>query len=131
MNNEKELTVEFIKVRLLDAELKLKNKDIKLDKTEIDFSAQRTQKCFKCGKPMTWHISVNKFGETVREGEVLIEEEVIVEVDLETIASIVKAKQIGGKRYIILHAGNEDGFIPGAELIFTSNTTVARFSRTF
>lgn len=25
-------------------------------------------------------------------------------------------------RYIILHAGNEDGFIPGAELIFTSNS---------
>lgn len=51
MNNEKELTVEFIKARLLDAELKLKNKDIKLEKTEMDFSAQRTQKCFKCGKP--------------------------------------------------------------------------------
>ncbi|KAK9737422.1 hypothetical protein QE152_g10705 [Popillia japonica] len=100
MNNEKELTVEFIKARLLDAELKLKNKDIKLEKTEMDFSAQRTQKCFKCGKPghkayrnvlnvenqVIRHISVNKFGETIQEGEVLIEEEVTVEADLETIA---------------------------------------------
>lgn len=28
-----------------------------------------------------------------------------------------------GKRYIVLHAGGEDGFIPGASLVFASSST--------
>ncbi|XP_076253263.1 uncharacterized protein LOC143191771 isoform X2 [Rhynchophorus ferrugineus] len=33
----------------------------------------------------------------------------------------VKTIKVDGKRYIILHAGNRNGFIPGAELVFSSN----------
>ncbi|KAJ8914157.1 hypothetical protein NQ315_016236, partial [Exocentrus adspersus] len=34
----------------------------------------------------------------------------------------VKTTKTDGKRYIILHAGNQNGFIPGASLIFCSKT---------
>jgi transposase len=34
----------------------------------------------------------------------------------------VKTTKVDGKRYIVLHAGNEDGFINGAENIFSSKT---------
>lgn len=34
----------------------------------------------------------------------------------------VKTTKVDGKRYIVLHAGNEDGFIKGAGLIFSSKT---------
>ncbi|KAJ3621622.1 hypothetical protein MTP99_003736 [Tenebrio molitor] len=34
----------------------------------------------------------------------------------------VRKTKVEGKRYIIVHAGNSDGFIEGAELIFSSST---------
>lgn len=34
----------------------------------------------------------------------------------------VKSLKIDGTRYIILHAGNKNGFIPGASLVFSSKT---------
>lgn len=34
----------------------------------------------------------------------------------------VKTRYTGGKRYIILHAGNRHGFIPGADLVFSSTS---------
>lgn len=34
----------------------------------------------------------------------------------------VKTTKVDGKRYIVLHAGNKNGFIPGADLVFSSST---------
>ncbi|KAK4885628.1 hypothetical protein RN001_001899 [Aquatica leii] len=34
----------------------------------------------------------------------------------------VKTTKVVGKRYIVLHAGNKNGFIPGADLVFSSST---------
>lgn len=39
----------------------------------------------------------------------------------------VKSTKVDGKRYIVLHAGNENGFIEGAELIFASKSKCADY----
>lgn len=45
----------------------------------------------------------------------------------DNIKSVFNAKQSDGKRYIVLHAGTKDGFIDGADLVFSTKNKSADY----
>lgn len=49
MSSEKEITLDFVKARLLDAELKIKNPNDNITNNETSFNAENLN-CYKCGK---------------------------------------------------------------------------------